>query len=135
MWPREKGREIIIWSSCSALDVAISVDMVMTDSQNSKNLEEPFCWVGGTAPAAPSSLMGIGLSPLHTTSSYAWLHRQHGTGLQGWDSSLLALGIYSMTAKGDLVNKTAGAEGRIHLTKHRHLLQHEMNCALLSGTD
>lgn len=79
--------------------------------------------------------MGIGLSPLHTSSSYAWLHRQHGTGLQGWDSSLLALGIYSMTAKGDLVNKTAGAEGHIHLTKHRHLLQHEMSCALLSDTD
>lgn len=39
-----------------------------------------------------------------------------------------------MTAKGDLVTKTAGAEGCIHLTKHRHLLQHEMSCALVSAT-
>lgn len=49
---------------------------------------------------------------------------------QGWVSPLLALGIYSMTAKGDGVNKTAGAEGCIHPTKHRHLLQHNMSCAL-----
>lgn len=55
MWPREKGREIIIWSSCSALDVAVSVDMVMTDSQNSKNLEEPFAgW--GVQPLQPPAL-------------------------------------------------------------------------------
>lgn len=39
-----------------------------------------------------------------------------------------------MTAKRDLVNKAAGAEGHIHLTKHTHLPQHEMSCALVSGT-
>lgn len=39
-----------------------------------------------------------------------------------------------MTAKGNLVNKTTRVEGYIHLTKYRHMLQHDMNHALVTAT-
>lgn len=51
----EKGGAIVNWSSCSALDVASSVDMVMADSQNRNNGEEPLCWVG-RQPLQPPAL-------------------------------------------------------------------------------
>lgn len=42
MWQRGKGRKIIIWSLLFAPDVADSVDLITTDSQDRENLKDPL---------------------------------------------------------------------------------------------